>query len=146
MVIYEDKTYTTNSLFPNTDWTGKAKFIVEDGCELCNKIRELYPYYEFVLNEEGKLIDVIATEKPPEPKQTPQQKREEAYETMLYKEDKTPLILWEGEAITVDVANKKWLGYTAEGEKGIVHANNLTALISNAKTYIRNLYTDNPSD
>lgn len=75
----------------------------------------------------------------PEPKKTPQQKREEAYETLLYKEDGATLILWEGEAITVDIANKKWLDYSAEGS---TIAKDLSTLIVRAKEYIRELYPD----
>ena len=73
-------------------------------------------------------------------KLTAQEKREEAYETMLYKEDgTTALILWENVAITVDTANKKWLDYSAEGS---TTANDLSALIVSAKGYIRELYPD----
>lgn len=77
-------------------------------------------------------------ETPIEP--TTQQQREEEYETMLYKEDGNALILWEGEPITVDTANKKWLDYSAEGSEV---ANELSALIISAKAYIRELYPDN---
>lgn len=139
MIVFENKGFQTNSLYPDKDWTEKANYLLEDGSELANKIQELYPYYDFVLDGEGNLIDVTAIERPPEPKPTQQQQREVAYETMLYKEDGTPLILWEGEAITVDTANKKWLDYSAEGS---TIANELSALIVEAKAYIRELYPD----
>lgn len=70
------------------------------------------------------------------------QLREQVYEMMLYKADGTALITWENEAITVDIANKKWLDYSAEGS---TVANELSALIVTAKAYIRELYPDNPA-
>lgn len=40
----------------------------EEGQSLAQKIRECRPYFDFVLNEEGDLIDVIPTKRPePEP-------------------------------------------------------------------------------
>lgn len=64
MIVFENKGFWTHSLFPDSDWTGKAKYVVADGTELANKIITLYPYYEFVTDPAGKLIDVTATEKP----------------------------------------------------------------------------------
>ena len=69
----------------------------------------------------------------------PQELREQAYESMLYKEDGTALITWDGIAITVDQANKKWLDYSAEGSE---KANELSAIIVSAKDYIRQLYPE----
>ena len=66
--------------------------------------------------------------------------REQAYETILYKEDGTPLITWEGIVITIDTANKKWLNYSAEGNP---KAGELSDLIVSAKKYIRELYINN---
>ena len=75
MIIFEDKGFQTRSDMPDTDWTGKSKYIVPDGSELSNKIISLYPYYEFVIDENGSLIDVVETERPeqmtlPEPEDT----------------------------------------------------------------------------
>ena len=70
MIIYENKGFETNSNFPNTDWTGEALYVVEDGANIANKIKVLYPYYDFVTDENGRLIDVIEVEHE-EPTQTP---------------------------------------------------------------------------
>ncbi|QHI71470.1 hypothetical protein [Aminipila terrae] len=74
------------------------------------------------------------------PAELPQQRREHAYETMRYKADQTPLILWKEEALTVNEANKKWMMYSAEGSE---IANELSVLIVMAKSYIREIYPDN---
>lgn len=74
------------------------------------------------------------------PAELPQQNREHAYETMRYKADQTPLILWREEALTVNEANKKWMIYSAEGSE---IANELSVLIVMAKSYIREIYPDN---
>lgn len=64
MIIYENKGYETRLDLPDSDWTGEAKFVVPDGSELANKIIANYPYYEFVTNENGELIDIEPTERP----------------------------------------------------------------------------------
>ena len=63
---------------------------------------------------------------------TPEELRERAYET-----DK--VISYEGKMLTVDEANRKWQEYQAEGNS---KANELTALIANAKAAIREQYPD----
>nr|WP_315020968.1 hypothetical protein [uncultured Aminipila sp.] len=70
----------------------------------------------------------------------PQKNRGQAYDTMRFKADQTPLILWKDEALTVNEANEKWLHYSAEGSE---NANELSVLIVIAKEYIRELYSDN---
>ena len=65
--------------------------------------------------------------------------REQAYESMTLKVDGVNLITWEGNAITVDQANKAYLEYLAEGSP---KAAEIQALIVTAKTYIRELYPD----
>lgn len=63
MIIYEDKGFETRSDKPNSDWIGEALYIVEDGLELANKIQSLYPYYDFVLDADGNLVDVVEIER-----------------------------------------------------------------------------------
>lgn len=73
MIIYENKGYETNSIHPDDDWTGKAKYVVPDGSELAEKIKAAYPYYDFVLDEGGNLVDIVETERPePEPEPEPE--------------------------------------------------------------------------
>lgn len=63
--------YMQSTLYPNKNWTDNENYYVidetkEENQELINKIKEHSPYMELVL-EGGKIIDVIPTEKPPEP-------------------------------------------------------------------------------
>ena len=62
MIIFENKGFQTRSDKPDSDWTGKAKYIVPDGTELANKIISLYPWYDFIIDENGDLIDVVEVE------------------------------------------------------------------------------------
>lgn len=65
MVIFEDKSYVINPEYPNIDFTlGVALYVVEDGSDLYNKIIQYYPYFDFVTDKKGNLIDVVEVEKP----------------------------------------------------------------------------------
>lgn len=139
MIIFKNKGFQTNSLYPNSDWAGIADFVVPDDSEIAQKIQALYPYYDFALDGDGNLIDVVETERPPEPQPIPSEQRESAYSTLTHKEDGTPLITWEGQNITVNKASEKWLYYSSEGSET---ANELSAIIVEAKSYIRELYPD----
>lgn len=68
MIVFENKGFQTHSLFSDSDWTGKAKFVLPDNSELAAKVANYYPYYDFVLSDDGELIDVVETSKP-EPEQ-----------------------------------------------------------------------------
>lgn len=68
MIIFDNKTYQTRSDKPDTDWLGTATYVVEDGTRIADKVVSYFPYYDFVLDDDGNLVDVIATERPlPEP-------------------------------------------------------------------------------
>ena len=57
------KDYMTNSMFSNFNWLEDENwYVVEDGTELSEKIIRLCPRFDFVLDENGELVDVI--EKP----------------------------------------------------------------------------------
>lgn len=71
MLLYKNKGYVTNSEHPNDDWTGNADYVVPDGSELAEKIKGLYPYFDFVFDEKGQLTGVTPTERPPEPEPEP---------------------------------------------------------------------------
>ena len=58
MIIYNDKSFVTCSDYPDTDWIGNADYVVPDGLELAEKIKAFYPHYDFVTDENGRLIDV----------------------------------------------------------------------------------------
>ncbi|MFV0517830.1 MAG: hypothetical protein ACK5MV_10595 [Aminipila sp.] len=139
MIIFENKCYQTNSLYPNTDWTNSAKYVVADDTPLSGKIITLYPNYDFVLDKNSNLVDVVEIQVPQSPQLTQSEQREQAYTSLTHKTDGTPLIVWESQPITVEQTNQKWLDYSAEGN---VKANELSALIVSAKAYIRELYPD----
>ena len=54
-----NKGFQTRSDMPNFNWLGDEWHIVPDHSELANKIMQLYPRYDFVLNDNGELVDVI---------------------------------------------------------------------------------------
>ena len=70
MILYKNKKFISNSEYPNTDWVGDADFIIPDGSELAEKIKQAYPYFELVFDGE-ELADIEETERPPEPPAPP---------------------------------------------------------------------------
>ena len=68
MVVYKDKHFKTRSDRPNDDFVGDADYVVPDGSELADKIMELYPNFDFVLDADGNLADVEAADPQPEQK------------------------------------------------------------------------------
>ena len=52
--------------FPDTDWVGNADWVLNDNdpadAEIEEKIISLYPNFDFVFDENGKIADVIETE------------------------------------------------------------------------------------
>ena len=73
MVVYKNKHFKMRSDRPDDDFVGNADYVVPDGSELAEKIREFYPNFELVLNDDGtKIIDVVATEPQPEPEKPPE--------------------------------------------------------------------------
>ena len=78
--------------------------------------------------KEYKLMDI------PEPiPPAPAQLREEAYNTQT-------IIAWDGDMLTVTEASQKWQYYAAEGNTA--KTDELTALIAEAKSSIREQYPD----
>lgn len=63
MVLYKNKSFITNSHYPNTDWIGNADWVIDDSSELCDKIFEYYPKYTIITgtDENGKefVADII---------------------------------------------------------------------------------------
>lgn len=70
MIVYKDKKFISNSEYPDTDWVGDADFVIPDGSELAEKIKQAYPYFEFVFDGE-ELVDIEETERPPVPPAPP---------------------------------------------------------------------------
>ena len=62
------KSFETLFNSPRENWTDKNDvFVVEDGSPLAQKIELNAPYFDFVLDSQGNLIDITPTERPPEP-------------------------------------------------------------------------------
>ena len=61
MIVYKNRTYVVDMEYPDTDWLGDADYVVPDSSDLAQKITELYPNYELVVDKNGKLIDVQQT-------------------------------------------------------------------------------------
>ena len=62
MIVYKNKQFTQIGLYPDTDWTGNADWVIPDDSELAEKIKELYPNFEFVFGDNGEPVDVTETE------------------------------------------------------------------------------------
>ena len=67
MIIYKNKRFVKCDLFPNSDWIGNADWVLNDeiDAELENKIIDLYPNFDFVLNGTGNIVDVMEIEPAP---------------------------------------------------------------------------------
>lgn len=84
MVLYIDKRFITNSDFPDSDFMGDADIVIPDDSELAKKIIGMYPNFDFILDDDGKISDVIETEPAPVPPAPPtDHERLEALESMF---------------------------------------------------------------
>jgi hypothetical protein len=54
-----DKGFQTRSDLPKTNWLGDEWYLVADNAPLAAKIITLYPRYDFVLDENDNLVDVV---------------------------------------------------------------------------------------
>lgn len=82
MIVYKDKRFISNSAYPDTDWVGDADFVIPDGSELAEKIKQAYPYFELVFDGE-ELVGIEETERPPEPPAITQEQRLTAAENAI---------------------------------------------------------------
>ena len=66
MIVYRNKNFMQRDNFPDTDWVGNADWVLNDNdpadAEIEEKIISLYPNFDFVFDENGKIVDVIETE------------------------------------------------------------------------------------
>ena len=62
MIVYKNKQFMQIGLYPDTDWIGNADWVIPDDSELAEKIKTLYPNFDFVLDDDGNIADVTATE------------------------------------------------------------------------------------
>ena len=69
MVVYADKHFMKCDDFPDTDFIGDADYVLDDEKDavLEAKIIDLYPNFDFVLDSNGKLVDVVEIEPAPTP-------------------------------------------------------------------------------
>lgn len=70
MIVYKDKRFISNSDYPDTDWVGDADYIIPDGSELAEKIKQAYPYFNFIFDGE-KIVDIEEMERPSTPPAPP---------------------------------------------------------------------------
>lgn len=68
MIVFKEGTYMMSSLFPDTDFSadGNAAFVIPDGSELATKV-QMYGIVDFILDDNGNLIDVTPKPIPEEP-------------------------------------------------------------------------------
>ena len=71
MVLYKNKHFISNSDHPNNDWVGDADWVISDDSELAEKIIALYPNFDFILDDNGNISDVVETEPAPVPPAPP---------------------------------------------------------------------------
>ena len=68
MVVFKNKQFVKCEEFPDTDFTGNANWVLDDNdekdAELEAKIIALYPNFDFVLDDNGNISDVIETSEP----------------------------------------------------------------------------------
>ena len=88
MVVFRNKQFVKCEEFPDTDFTGDADWVLDDNdekdAELEAKIISLYPNFDFVFDDDGKISDVIETEPAPIPPAPPtDHERLEALESMF---------------------------------------------------------------
>ena len=58
-----NKTFQTRSDKPNSNWLGKEWRVVPDDSVLANKIMQLFPRFDLVLDENDNVIDVVEVPK-----------------------------------------------------------------------------------
>ena len=83
MILYKDKHFISNSDYPDTDWVGDADYVIPDESELAEKIKGAYPYFELVFGDDGNIVDIEETERPPVPPAITQEQRLTAAENAI---------------------------------------------------------------
>ena len=87
-----NKGFQTRDDMPNSNWLGDEWYLVPDNSELANKIMQYFPKYDFVLDEEDNLIDVVEI---PKTEEEINQERIEEIKIELEKLDATVDRQWE---------------------------------------------------
>lgn len=75
MVVFKNKQFVKCEEFPDTDWIGNSDWVLDDNdekdAEIEEKIKTLYPNFEFVFDDDGNISDVVETEPAPIPPAPP---------------------------------------------------------------------------
>ncbi len=58
-----NKSFQTRSDMPNTNWLGNDWYVVPDNSALANKIMQLFPRFDLVLDENDNVVDVVEVQK-----------------------------------------------------------------------------------
>ena len=87
MVVFKNKQFVKCEEFPDTDFSGNADWVLDDNderdAELEAKIISLYPNFEFVLDDDGNISDVVETEPEPMPPEITTEQRMTAMENAV---------------------------------------------------------------
>ena len=83
MIVYKNKQFTQIGLYPDTDWTGNADWVIPDDSEIAEKIKTLYPNFDFVFDDNGNISDVVETEPEPKPPEITTEQRMTAMENAM---------------------------------------------------------------
>lgn len=83
MIVYKNKRFYGNSNHPDDDWIGDADFVIPDGSELAEKIKRLFPNFDFVFDDDGNIYDVVETEPETLPPDITTEQRMEAMENAM---------------------------------------------------------------
>lgn len=83
MIIHKiDKIIQTCSDYPNTNWLDHNWFVIADNSPLAFKAQELFPYFDFILDDNGNLIDIVEMAKTEE--ELKQEQIQQIDEELLY--------------------------------------------------------------
>ena len=83
MIVYKNKRFMQIGLYPDTDWVGDADYVVPDDSEIAEKIKTLYPNFDFVFDDDGNISDVVETEPEPMPPEITTEQRMTAMENAM---------------------------------------------------------------
>lgn len=87
LVNKSDKSFQTRSDKPNSNWLNDDNYyVIPDNSPLANKIMQYFPRYDFVLDENDNVVDVVQT---PKTEEEINQERIEEIKLELNELDKT---------------------------------------------------------
>ena len=66
MIVYKNKFFAKSEKYPDTDWIGDADWVLDDNdpkeAGLEELIIALYPNFDIITDNNGKISDIVATE------------------------------------------------------------------------------------